>query len=135
VLETSGRAWEAEEVARTRAISNRTTIPSFDAAHRHPRQPVETLVDPRWRASNAVLADEPVTVDRLMAHLRRHDCGADGWSVCMHVPDTEATTASMIAELGPDGGRSWWLLGAPCEQDYELRSHRWTSSSVPRSTS
>lgn len=29
---------------RTSAVSNRTTIASFDAEHRHPRPPVATLV-------------------------------------------------------------------------------------------
>lgn len=117
VLETSGPAWEVEKVERTRAISNRTTIPSFDAVHRHPRQPVERLVDPRWGASKRVLAEEPVTVDAVMAHLRSHD-GVDGWSVCMHVPDVEATTASLVAELGADEIASHWLLGSPCEHEY-----------------
>jgi hypothetical protein len=117
VLETSGRAWEAEAVERTRAISNRTTIPAFDAAHRHPRQPVERLVDPRWEASNRLLAQEPVTVDAVMAHLRSHD-GLDGYSVCMHVDGVEATTASMVAELGREAVTSHWLLGAPCEHEY-----------------
>jgi hypothetical protein len=38
----------------------------------------------------------------------------------MHVPDVEATTASMIAELRTDGAphRAWMLLGHPCEQRY-----------------
>ena len=67
-----GAPWPIEEVVRTRAISNRTTIPAFDAEHRHPRQPVETLVDPRWRASQAVLAAEPVTTEALEAHLASH---------------------------------------------------------------
>lgn len=117
VIETSGRAWEAEQVTRTRAISNRTTIPTFDAAHRHPRQPVERLVDPRWEASKRVLATEPVTVAALAAHLRSHECGDEGWSVCMHVPGVEATTASLIAELG-DESVAHWLLGSPCEHEY-----------------
>jgi hypothetical protein len=118
VLETSGTVWEVEAVERTRAISNRTTIPSFDAAHRHPRQPVERWVDPRWDASKRVLADEPVTVDAVMRHLRSHD-GVDGYSVCMHVPDVEATTASLVVELGAGGDVvSHWLLGSPCEHDY-----------------
>jgi hypothetical protein len=120
VLETSGRAWATEEVERTRAISNRTTIPAFDAEHRHPRQPVERLVEPRWDASRAVLADEPVTVEKVMRHLRSHD-GIDGYSVCMHVPDVEATTASLIVELGDDEVISHWLLGSPCEHEYETR--------------
>ncbi|MGF2075319.1 hypothetical protein, partial [Enterococcus casseliflavus] len=65
VVETSGNERAIEAVARSRAISNRTTIPAFDATHRHPRQPVERLVDPRWRASRAVLEHEPVTVASL----------------------------------------------------------------------
>jgi hypothetical protein len=118
VVETSGTVWEAERVDATRAISNRTTIPSFDAAHRHPRQPVATLVDPRLRASEAVLAAGPVAVDDVLAHLRGH--GVDGgWSVCMHVAGVEATTASAVVELAPGRrplGR--WLLGSPCTSVY-----------------
>jgi hypothetical protein len=37
----------------------------------------------------------------------------------MHVPDVEATTASVIAEL--PAGRyptAWMLLGSPCENEY-----------------
>jgi hypothetical protein len=121
VLETSGREWALEEVADVRAISNRTTIPAFDAAHRHPRQPVERFVDPRWKASQRALDDRPVTVDRLAAHLRSHDsCSDPGWSVCMHVDGIEETTASMIAELRHDGGphRALMLVGRPCEGEY-----------------
>jgi hypothetical protein len=118
VVETSGTTWEAERVGATRAISNRTTIPAFDAAHRHPRQPVATLVDPRLRASEAVLATTPVAVDDVVAHLRSHT-GDDGWTVCMHVPGVEATTASAVVELTPGTrplGR--WLLGSPCSSVY-----------------
>ena len=99
VVETSGIEWMVEPVERTRAISNRTTIAAFDAAHRHPRQPVATLVDPRLAASNALLATEPVSVAALKDHSRSHVGGSGGWTVCMHVPDTEATTAALIAEL------------------------------------
>ena len=49
VVETSGNDVAVEAVTSTRATSNRTTIPAFDAAHRHPRQPVATLVDPKGR--------------------------------------------------------------------------------------
>jgi hypothetical protein len=129
VVETSGRDVAVEPVQRTRAISNRTTIPGFDAEHRHPRQPVETLVDPRWEASKRVLADEPVTVEKVMRHLRSHD-GPDGWSVCMHVDGVEATTASLVVEVGDDVV-SHWLLGSPCEQEY-LTMRRWPQ---PGSTS
>ncbi|HEX7168491.1 MAG TPA: C69 family dipeptidase [Acidimicrobiales bacterium] len=115
VVETSGRVWEAEAVADVRAISNRTTIPAFDAEHRHPRQPVATLVDPRWNASKRVLASRPVTAAALARHLRSHDGGDGGWTVCMHVDGVEATTASVVADLpvaGPPVARM--LLGSPC---------------------
>lgn len=120
VIDTSGRDHAVERVEAVRAISNRTTIPSFDAAHRHPRQPVERLVDPRWEASRAVLARGPVTREQLVDHLRSHDsCGEAGWSVCMHVDGVEETTSSMIAELAPDGASVLWLLtGHPCRRDY-----------------
>ena len=120
VVETSGTTWEAEQVVARRALSNRTTIPAFDAAHRHPRQPVETLVDPRLRAGEAVLADAPVTLDAVRSHLRSHVGGDDGWTVCMHVDGVEQTTASMIAELADDGTPRpvRFLLGSPCASVY-----------------
>jgi secernin len=116
VVETSGRTWAVEEVERVRAISNRTTIPSFDAEHRHPRQPVATLVDPRWSASKAVLAAEPVDVPAVVAHQRSH-VGHEGWTVCMHVPEVEATTAAVVVELG-ERPLARWLLGSPCTSVY-----------------
>jgi secernin len=121
VLDTSGDRWMAERVRDVRAISNRTSVAGFDDEHRHPRQPVERLVDPRWRASTAALGTRPVTVESLAAHLRSHDsCAEPGWSVCMHVDGVEATTASMIAELRGDGAphRAWVLTGSPCENEY-----------------
>jgi hypothetical protein len=120
VLETSGSAWEAMAVERVAATSNRTTLPSFDAEHRHPRQPVERLVDPRLRASRAVLADEPVTVDSLLAHLRSHAGGEDGWTICMHVEGVEATMASIVAEL-PEGAPpvAHLCAGSPCTGTYD----------------
>ncbi len=119
VLETSGSTWAVEPVKRTRAISNRTTIAAFDTAHRHPRQPVTTLVDPRLRASRAVLAREPVTVAMLEAHLRSHVGGTNGWTICMHVAGIEATTAALVAELvAPNASvrhpNARFLLGTPC---------------------
>jgi hypothetical protein len=114
VLETSGRTWAAEWVGETRAISNRTTIPDFDAEHRHPGQPVGTLVDPRLDASRRVLAAQPVELRSLQAHLRSH-VGHEGYTVCMHVPGVEATTAAIVTEL-PSGPRplAHVLLGSPC---------------------
>ena len=76
------------------------------------------MVDPRWRASQRVLADEPVTVDALRAHLASHEGGEGGWTVCMHVDSEdhqEATTAALVAEL-PAGGRpiAHVTAGSPC---------------------
>jgi hypothetical protein len=121
MVETSGRTWQAARVEQTAAMSNRTCIPEFDAAHRHPAQDVARLVDPRLDASRAVLARRPVTVDAIAAHHRSHDSsGAAGWSVCMHVDGDEATTSSVIAEL--PAGRppvAWMLTGSPCQHLYE----------------
>ncbi len=125
VVETSGSEFAVEAVTEARAISNRTTIAAFDAAHRHPRQPVHERVDPRLDASQRLLDARPVTVESIARHLRSHDtCGVEGWSVCMHARDAagaliEVTTASMIAELRADGAhRAWVLQGSPCERDY-----------------
>ena len=120
ILETSGNQWQAEQVADVAAISNRTCIASFDAAHRHPQQPVERLIDPRLNASRAMLAQQPVTRTAIEAHLRSHDsCVEPGWSVCMHVDGIEVTTSSIIAEL-PVGAppSALMLLGSPCENEY-----------------
>lgn len=121
VLETSGTTWATERVADVRAISNRTTIPAFDAVHRHPRQPVAVTTDPRWRRSQEVLAVRPVTRDGLMEHLRSH---ADGpWSVCMHVEEPgaeEVTTAAMVVELPAGGAPAAWVAsGSPCVTPFE----------------
>ena len=123
VVETSGATLAVEAVDHTRAISNRTTIPAFTDVHAHPRQPVGTLVQPRLDASQRVLARRPVTLDSLMAHLRSHAGGGDGWTVCMHVEQPEhreATTASFVAEL-PVGAPpvAHVLLGSPCQGTYE----------------
>lgn len=117
VVETSGRTVATMRVDSTWAISNRTTIPWFDAEHRHPRQPVEDLVDPRLGASRAVLASGPVSAGALKAHLASHEGGPDGWTVCMHAQSggetVEATTASMVAEL-TDDPVIHWAQGPPC---------------------
>jgi len=121
VLETSGSTWMVEPVRDVAAMSNRTCIAAFDAAHRHPRQPVATLVDPRLHASRRVLSEQPVTFDAIAAHLRSHDsCSEPGWSVCMHVDGVEETTSSMIAELPVHSAPTAWMLtGSPCRSDYE----------------
>ncbi|HEV2310855.1 MAG TPA: hypothetical protein VGU73_10035, partial [Acidimicrobiia bacterium] len=117
VVETSGRKSATERVARTRALSNRTTIPAFDAEHRDITMDTSLVVDPRWEASRACLGHEPLSVPLLERHLRDHR-GDDGWSVCMHVGDFSVTTAGIVAELpGPfASGRplAHVCLGAPC---------------------
>lgn len=114
VLETSGREWEAEEVRAVRALSNRTTIPTFDH-RRHPRQPVETLVDPRLRSSDEFLARGPVSFDGLSRHLTSHGPNDEGWNVCMHVEGVQETTASMIAVLPAAGTPEVWMTqSSPC---------------------
>jgi hypothetical protein len=122
VMETSGTEIATQQVADTWAISNRTTIPSFDARHRHPLQPVELLVDPRLNASRAVLAAGLVEVQGMQEHLRSHVGGRDGWTVCMHAEVNgecvEATTASMIVELSDDP-TVWWTQGSPCVTPYQ----------------
>jgi dipeptidase len=119
VLETSGRSWSSEEVEGSRAISNRLTIPAFEAAHGIDSGGLlEALVDPRLEASRAALAAGPFDVERALAHLRSHEGGPDGHTVCMHT-EAEVTTASMVARL--DGSRSevWITLGSPCESEYQ----------------
>ncbi len=122
VMETSGTDVATHQVRSTWAISNRTTIPSFDERYRHPRQPVELLVDPRLNASRNLLAAGPLTVDGVQEHLQSHVGGRDGWTVCMHaVVDgecVEATTASMIVELSDDP-TVWWAQGSPCVTPYQ----------------
>lgn len=120
VVETSGRAWAAVPVGSTWALSNRTTIPEFDRDHRHPGQPVERLVDPRLAASRRALARPGLTPGDLMHHLAGHDGGDGGWTVCMHVDGEEATTAALVAELGP-APRTWWALGSPCSTPWKAR--------------
>ena len=124
VVETSGNEMAVESVTGVRATSNRTTIAPFDTEHRHPRQPVELLVDPRLDASRAVLAEQPVTAGSLRAHLASHEGGADGWTVCMHVDGPEhreATTAAMVAELPVDAGPTvQHVVGSPCTHSWEV---------------
>lgn len=119
VLETSGRTWAAEEVTTTRAISNRTTIPSFDEVHRAARAGTEPFVDPRWEACTAAVGADRLTESDLRAHLRRHVGGDDGWTVCMHVEGLEATTASLVTALPVDDAPlARFLLGSPCRSVY-----------------
>lgn len=114
VVETSGQEVAVEQVVDRRAISNRLTIPAFDRAHGIGPEVLEVLVDPRLRASQTALAAGPVSVDAMKTHLRSHDGGDEGWTVCMHA-GTEATTAAMVVELPEQGPRvAHVLMGQPC---------------------
>lgn len=118
VVETSGREWATETVTHTRAISNRLTIPAFHALrHLDTGGLIERFVDPRLDASDALLASAPGDVVATKEHLRSH-VGHDGYSVCMHAPAADATTASMITLLGGGRPRGWFLLGRPCRSVY-----------------
>ena len=118
VLETSGTEVAVEEVTDRRAISNRTTIDWFDEAYGIRSPSTAVLVDPRLAASRAVLGSGPVDVHVLEQHLRSHEGGADGWTVCMHA-DVEVTTASMVVALPEEGPRiAHVLLGQPCRSLY-----------------
>ena len=122
VVETSGTTVVSQQVTSTWAISNRTTIPEFDAAYRHPKQPVHVLVDPRLNASREVLSRSPIDVADVQKHLASHVGGDNGWTVCMHaVTDgelVELTTASMVAELDSDDSTIHWAQGPPCVTPY-----------------
>lgn len=118
VLETSEREWATETVRDTRAISNRLTIPAFyGRLHPDTGGLIERFVDPRLEASQDLLAAAPGDVAATKAHLRSH-VGNDGYSVCMHSPAADATTASMITLLGGGRPRGWFLLGRPCRSVY-----------------
>jgi hypothetical protein len=119
VVETSGRTAAVETVERSRAISNRTTIPAFDEVHRSARAGTEPFVDPRWEACTTAVASGPVTDAGLRTHLRSHVGGDGGWTVCMHVDGLEATTASLVTALpADDTPLARFLLGSPCRSVY-----------------
>jgi hypothetical protein len=118
VVETSGDEWMADQVERTYAVSNRTTIPEFDQLHRHLDAPVERFVDPRLHETRRLLAEHRIDRSMIANHLRSH-VGNQGWSVCMHADDGTAeitTTASIIAKLQlGQVPRVWVATGSPCQ--------------------
>ena len=115
VLETSGRTWATEQVEPHAGDLEPHDDPEFDAAHRHPRQPVETLVDPGWRASTKTPRRRAGGRRRVAAHLRSPH-RRRGLHACACTRPIEATTASVIVEL-PQSRRDRspaWRLGSPC---------------------
>lgn len=138
VVETSGSTVASHQVTSTWAISNRTTIPAFDAAYRHPKQPVHLLVDPRLDASRSLLSRTPIDVVDVKNHLASHVGGDNGWTVCMHATVdgelVELTTASMIAELDSNDSTIHWVQGSPCETPYETATFSELSKRLERLT-
>jgi hypothetical protein len=106
------------------------------------------FADGRLAAGRAFVAGRPASPAlrcdprAVVAHLRDHGHGpwgapgddgpavpppdrveadGSGVTVCMHVRDFEATTASMVVALGAGGrppGRAWVALGNPCASVY-----------------
>ncbi len=118
VVETSGTDRAVESVGDRRAISNRLTIEPFATDHSIDSSLLDVLVQPRLDASREVLDGGPASVDSMKTHLRSHAGGDEGWTICMHA-GSEATTASMVAELPSTGPRvAHVLLGQPCRSIY-----------------
>lgn len=138
VVETSGTTVVSHHVTSTWAISNRTTIPDFDAAYRHPKQPVHLLVDPRLNASRSVLSRPPIAVADIKNHLASHVGGDNGWTVCMHATVNEElvelTTASMVAELDRNDSVIHWAQGPPCVTPYETATFSGLSQHLEKVT-
>jgi secernin len=126
VLETAGSLWAIEHVtAGVRAISNGLTLPAMRPHEGRLRTRVSGC---RARRARAELLGARAEGPRDLAALLR-DHGAPGapryaWltgalgAPCVHAGGLLAasqTTASWVAELGPDGARHWvTATAAPC---------------------
>ncbi|MBW1880768.1 MAG: C69 family dipeptidase, partial [Deltaproteobacteria bacterium] len=131
VVETSGREHAEEQVTEgVRTISNVLTIPRFRQTHLGFVGAVKSrvAVADRRRARSAELASGATEVRDMLAVLRDHGAERDGpsyrWlngtlgAACMHGGGAVAhsvTTASWVAELGPEGNRHWVTASSgPC---------------------
>ncbi len=150
LLETAGRIWAARETGEGAALSNRLSLstdwtrgssdltPGSDfQSHRNPRVPT-SIADHRLEATRSCVARGPDAPEQLLATLRDHGespladgrpapiphaPGDDntGVTVCMHVREVQATTASMVVAVPNDPGasiRTWSALGSPCVSVY-----------------
>jgi len=125
VLETAARRWQAERVTRAWSISNGLTLPGMVEES----EPMRTRLSAcRLRRGRTLAAAESAHhVGDLMRALRDH--GGVGHpryhllngamsAPCMHAGGLLAgaqTTASWVAELGPDDVRHWVTgTAAPC---------------------
>lgn len=127
VLETADRLWAVERVEGTRSISNGLTIDGF--AQRQGSTLKSWAARAAWRRRRVeALGREVTTPIDLMALLRDHGVGRDApryrsvfgalEAPCAHAGGllvATQTTASWIAELGPDRQRLWATgTAAPC---------------------
>jgi len=124
------------------ARASADVAPGTDFDRWRSRTAPTAIADHRLRATRSCVAERGATTNArdVVATLRHHgqtswgapgadltispvpDGVRDDWSgvtVCMHVRDYQATTASMVAELGDDGRvRAWTCLGSPCASVY-----------------
>jgi secernin len=129
VVETAGRRWQAEAVSGAWSISNGLTLPAMQGERDRLRTRV-AAADAR-RACTLAAARRARGPGDLFRALRDHgDGGATDrgpryrwWNGAMAAPCAHAggviastqTTASWVAELGPDGVRHWvTATAAPC---------------------
>lgn len=128
VLETAGREWAIEHVARgARSISNGLTIPEF-AVGRSQRVRTHFSRCRTRRIATEAASGLATSAGDLMAALREHGTGGPSphyspvtgamAAPCMHAGGLVAasqTTASWVAELTPAGDRHWCTAtAAPC---------------------
>ena len=125
VLETAGRRWQAERIARAWSISNGLTLPGMIAESDRIRTRVSACRIRRARTLAA--AERALDVGDLMRALRDHGEGTEPRyrllngamaAPCMHAGGLLAasqTTASWVAELRPGAIRHWVTgTAAPC---------------------
>lgn len=127
-LESAGRRWALAPVQGVCSISNGLTDPDFARANAEPLGVKTWFAAARRRqARTAALAAEARSLADLRAILRDHGGTARGawrwWNgtlgaVCMHgggLIASSQTTASWVAELGPEGARHQVTgTSAPC---------------------
>jgi dipeptidase len=131
VLETVGREWALEPVARTRSISNALSIDGFaDRLMDRDRDKVTRGTERCVRAASLMAArDGDLTVADMMALLRDHGPAAEtdpdwtpaklnGRTICMHAGPGDRrsqTVGSLVSELRPECSVHWVTgSSAPC---------------------
>ena len=125
VLETAGRRWQAQRIEGSWSISNGLTLPEMAGESDRLRSTVSACRT--RRAMTLEAAASANGAGDMMTALRAHEHGmAPTYRVlnggmsspCMHAGGLVAssqTTASWVAELGPQGVRHWVTgTSAPC---------------------